>query len=188
MNDMRKTWSGINEIMGRNKRKSKPIIGLNYNQLNGNRVTHNGAELPNVLNDFLSTVGQTLAANVPDANCHYEEDLEKVNLASSFFFEPVIPSDIELEISLLPSNKAYGLCSCPVHVLTCARNILSSPSAELITLSAQSGKYTSKLKHAKIIPVYKGDDETGPSNYRPISLLSIFNRILEKTMYNRLKL
>ena len=40
----------------------------------------------------------------------------------------------------------------------------------------------------KIIPVlYKGDDETDPSNYRPISLLSVFNRIFEKVMYNRLK-
>ena len=30
-------------------------------------------------------------------------------------------------------------------------------------------------------------DETDPSNYRLISLLSVFNRIFEKTMYNRLK-
>ena len=119
MNDMKKTWSGINEIMGRNKRKSKPVIGLK--RLNGNG---NAVELPNMLNDFFSTVGQKLAANVPGANCHHKEYLAKVTFASSFFFEPVIPSDIELEISLLPSNKAYGLYSCPVCVLKCARNIL----------------------------------------------------------------
>ena len=184
MNDMKKTWSGINEIMGRNKRKSKPIVGLK--RLNGSGVAQNAAELPNVLNDFFSTVGPKLAANVPDANCHHKEYLANFNLTSSFFFELVIPSDIELEISLLPSNKAYGLYSCPVRVLKCARNILSSPLAELINLSVQSGKYPSKLKHAKIIPVYKGDDETDPSNYRPISLLSVFNRIFDKKMYNRL--
>ena len=76
---------------------------------------------------------------------------------------------------------------CPVRVLKCAKNILSSPLAELINRCVQTGKNPSKLKHAKIIPVYKGDDETDPSNYRPISLLSVFNRIFEKTMYNRLK-
>lgn len=59
--DLKKTWPGINEIMGRNKRKSKPIIDLK--RLNGNGVTHNAAELPNVLNNFFSTVGQKLAAN-----------------------------------------------------------------------------------------------------------------------------
>ena len=134
-------------------------------------------EFPNVLNDFFSMVGQKLAANVPDSNCHSNEYLTNTNFSTSFFFELVISSDIELEISLLPSNKAYGLYSCPIRVLKCAKSILSSPLAEPINLSVQSGKYPSKLKHAKIIPVYKGDDETDPGNYRPISLLSVFNII-----------
>ena len=51
-----------------------------------------------------------------------------------------------------------------------AKNILSSPLVEFINLSVQSGKYPSELKHAKIIPVYKCYDETGPSNYSPPSI------------------
>lgn len=47
--------------------------------------------------------------------------------------------------------------------------------------------FLSKLKQAKTIPVYKSDDETEPGNYRPISLLSIFNRIFENFMYRQLK-
>ena len=42
-------------------------------------------------------------------------------------------------------------------------------------------------KKAKVVPVYKNDDETESGNYRPISLLSTFNRIFEKLMYHRLK-
>ena len=49
------------------------------------------------------------------------------------------------------------------------------------------GKYPSKLKQAKVIPVFKSEVPTDPSNYRPISLLSVFNRIFEKLMYKRLK-
>ena len=45
----------------------------------------------------------------------------------------------------------------------------------------------SKLKHAVIIPIFKDGDETDPSNYRPISLLSAFHRIFEKIMYDRPK-
>ena len=63
----------INEVMNRNKKKSKPVFGLK--RLNGNGVTRNPAELPNVLNDFFSTVGQKLAANLPDTNCHYTKYL-----------------------------------------------------------------------------------------------------------------
>ena len=42
------------------------------------------------------------------------------------------------------------------------------------------------LKIAKVIPIYKGDDAANPNNYRPISLLSVFDKLLEKLMYNRL--
>lgn len=38
---------------------------------------------------------------------------------------------------------------------------------------------------AKVIPVYKKGSRLLVSNYRPISLLSIFNKILEQLMFNR---
>ena len=179
---MKKTWTGINEVMNRNKKKSKPIFGLKRLKRNG--VTCNPVEIPNLLNDFFSTVSQKLAANLPDNNCLYSEYLTNTNLTNSFFFEPLVSSDIELEISLLRSKWAYGLYPCPIRILKCTKNVLSSPLAELFNLSVQTGKYPSKLK---IIPVYQGDDETNPSNYRPIPLLSVFNKIFDKIMYNRLR-
>lgn len=42
------------------------------------------------------------------------------------------------------------------------------------------------FKVAKVIPVHKNGPTTLLNNYRPISLLSAFNRILEKLMYKRL--
>ena len=47
------------------------------------------------------------------------------------------------------------------------------------------GKYPDRMKLAKVIPIYKNEDDTEPGNYRPISLLSVYNRIFEKIMYNR---
>ena len=67
------------------------------------------------------------------------------------------------------------------------KHIIYGPLADIINMSVQSGVFPSKLEQAKAIPVTKGDDKTDPGNYRAISLLSIFNRILEKLMYHRLK-
>ena len=44
-----------------------------------------------------------------------------------------------------------------------------------------------KLKISKIIPIFKADDETNTSDFRPISLLSNFNKIFEKILYDRMR-
>ena len=43
----------------------------------------------------------------------------------------------------------------------------------------ENGVYSSTIKLAKVVP-YKSDDESDPSNYRPIPLVNVFNRIFEK--------
>ena len=57
---------------------------------------------------------------------------------------------------------------------------------DILNTSIRLGTYPSKLKMAKITPVFKGDDDTDANNYRPISLLSNFNRVFEKIICKRL--
>ena len=76
--------------------------------------------------------------------------------------------------------------SYPVKITKLAKCLLSKPLTQISNASIQKGKYPSKLKVSKVTPVFKDDDDTDHNNYRPISLLSIFNRIFEKLMYKRL--
>ena len=46
--------------------------------------------------------------------------------------------------------------------------------------------FPNMLKIAEVIPVFKGGEANDPNNYRPISLLSIFDKLLEKVMYKRI--
>ena len=46
--------------------------------------------------------------------------------------------------------------------------------------------FPESLKIAKVIPVFKADDPTLFSNYRPISIPPAFSKLFEKVMYNRL--
>ena len=50
----------------------------------------------------------------------------------------------------------------------------------------KSGIFPDKLKIAKVFPIYKSGKKYVLSNYRPISVLPCFSKILERIMYNRL--
>ena len=72
-------------------------------------------------------------------------------------------------------------------MLKYSSNVVSSTLAEIINLSISSGMYSTKLKMAKVIPMFKAEDNTNANSYRPISLLSNFNRIFEKLVYSRME-
>jgi hypothetical protein len=65
-------------------------------------------------------------------------------------------------------------------------HVLVNPLYSIITKSFESGIFPSQLKIAKIVPIYKGGDKNSPDNYRPISLLPNFSKVIEKIMCNRL--
>ena len=63
---------------------------------------------------------------------------------------------------------------------------LCEPLKYLLNLSIEKGIFPDDLKIAKVTPIYKADDKSDLSNYRPISVLSCFSKILERMIYNRL--
>jgi hypothetical protein len=61
-----------------------------------------------------------------------------------------------------------------------------SPLSHIANLSLEKGLFPSDMKISKIIPIYKNNDPTLVKNYRPISLLPAFSKIIERLVYNRL--
>ena len=104
--------------------------------------------------------------------------------ANSFYLTPVTRNEIEIE-NLNPS-KATGPFSIPTKLLKLLKEYLSKPLEILFNASFSSGTVPDNFKVARVIPVFKKGSRTQQNNYRPISLLPIFNRILEKLMYKRL--
>ena len=65
-------------------------------------------------------------------------------------------------------------------------DIFFTPLKYIFNLSLQQGMFPENLKIAKVSPVYKKDEESLLTNYRPISVLPCFSKLLERIMYNRL--
>ena len=50
----------------------------------------------------------------------------------------------------------------------------------------KTGVFPNKMKLAKVIPIYKKDDPTQVTNYRPISLQPVLSKVVEKTIAKQL--
>ena len=64
---------------------------------------------------------------------------------------------------------------------------LCEPLKYLFNLSIVKRIFPDDLKIAKVTPIYKADNSSNVSNYRPISLLPCFSKMLEWIMCNRLQ-
>ena len=61
-----------------------------------------------------------------------------------------------------------------------AATIICPSLLEMINASFKNGVFPDPLKLAKILPIHKGGSKSDPSNYRPISILSVLSKIIEK--------
>ena len=71
-----------------------------------------------------------------------------------------------------------------LRVIKGNKNLLSEPLSKLFNDSIKDGVFPTKFKLAKIIPIHKSGCKTKVSNYRPISILSVFSKIFEIIMKN----
>ena len=181
VNDTKQIWRGIKEIV-----HFKPkISGKNL------KITENNIDItdPNLVadafNKYFTNIGQDLATQIPNV---YKSPMDymKSPLSNSFWLEPVTCNEIENEISHLKLGKATGPFSIPINILRMLKNIISKPLELIFNLSFSLGIVPQSFKLANVIPVHKKGSISSLYNYRPISLLSVFNKLLEKLMCSRL--
>jgi len=94
--------------------------------------------------------------------------------------------ELRSAFDMLQTNKSVGLDEINGNVLKSVFDIIELPLFIIFKLSLKNGDFPDQLKLAKIIPIYKNGDDSLESNYRPISILSCFSKILERIMYNRI--
>lgn len=73
-------------------------------------------------------------------------------------------------------------------LLKSVRAEIESPLAHIFNLSLTTGVFPHKLKASKVVPIHKAGDKTNCDNYRPITLVNAFSKILEKIVYQKLTL
>ena len=110
----------------------------------------------------------------------------KGNYPKSMFLHETDEDEIFNVIMKQKLNKAAGFDDISINVVKYTADILCKPLSFIFNNSLTKGIFPDSLKIAKVIPIYKSGEKDIFSNYRPISVLCTFSKLLETVFYNRL--
>ena len=96
-------------------------------------------------------------------------------------------TELYIEKILRSTNvcKATGIDDVSGRFLKDGSRVLSKPVSELCNLSIKLGNFPDSCKIVKSKPLFKKGSKTNPSNYRPISLLPLISKIIEKFIHEQ---
>ena len=89
-------------------------------------------------------------------------------------------------IDQMEPKNSLDLNGISTKILKSIKYEIATPLVHLFNTSIRTGKFPSKLKTSRTVPVFKSGDPLSCDNYRPISLLSSISKILEKFVANQL--
>lgn len=170
LNNSKKFWNYVS-----NKKRSNASIPrvLHY----GDSVAEDGKSVSNLFATFFKSV--YLTGNTGRNLSYPMSEAANDNILVS-------ENEISELIKTLDIKKSAGPDGVPpLFIKYCVRH-LTKPLSLIYNLSLREGCFPLKWKASYVIPIFKSGDRSTVSNYRPISKISIFAKILEKIVYKNI--
>ena len=89
-------------------------------------------------------------------------------------------------IKNLKNGKAAGPDKIPTTIIKDVGDIITKPLTMIFNSSLTNGVFPDIWKIARITPIFKSGAKNDVNNYRPISVISVFSRILERIVHDQL--
>lgn len=150
----------------------------------------------NLANKFFANVGSDLASDIllhlptnTPTSPHTTSSTVIHSDSSPLGSMALLPTDcreIEYIILNLKDNCAVGWDGIPTSVIKGAKNTLIPILNHIFNLCLLTGTFPHVFKKALVHPIYKSGDRHNINNYRPISVLSVLSKVLEKIINRRL--
>ena len=179
--DSSMAWRIIREALNR-KSKSDLHESISHN----NRQITDKLEIANTFTTHYknAAVDKIKALN---SDMKFEQFLsEKDKMTNTFKLNSISRMETWFFIKSVPPKNSQGFDGISSKLMNSAASNLVIPMTTIINKCFSTGSFPTQLKTAKISPVFKkGNPE--PSNFRPISLLSCFSKVIEKAAANQLE-
>ena len=182
-NNSKKLWGILNKILGKTKNKKDMTDEMIVNGVKES----NSKAISDAFGKYYSEIGKNMSAEIdkkgPVINpVTYENN----HVNQNCFFFPTNSIEIERHIKSLKQSNSKGFDGLSNNIL---KSIYPSilPALNIIfNKSIESGIFPECMKIAIVKPLYKAKSKLEICNYRPISLLPVISKILEKIIHSRL--
>ena len=108
------------------------------------------------------------------------------NRQCSFSLNTVHPDQVNKIISSLNNSSAFGLDQIDTSIIKLVKAEILPSVTHIINLSITTRKFPSAWKKTKVVPLHKKDDPLDPKNYRPVAIVPILSKVLERVLFNQM--
>lgn len=177
----KKIWNLLNSMIKGHNDKTSIIAEL---IVDGKKLT-DSSSICNSLNKHFSSIGKSVTRDI-DANPNAHKQYLRKRNTRVLLLSPATELEIEKVIASLPLKNSRGLDNLS-NILICKLKFsIRLPLMILVNKSFYDGVFPKLMKIAKVYALHKGGLKSHLDNYRPISLLSVLSKMLEKVVQKRI--
>lgn len=185
-NSPKEAWKKINQVANIHKNQNHASNLL--------KLSINPSSSIDAVNTFFANIGSELAYNITRSQKQNSVKLSefhsptltgKSSLNSMAMFT-VDSDEIEHTILNLKDKCAVGWDGISTTLVKASRHILIPLLCHIFNASLTTGIFPQSFKKAIVHPIFKSGDRDSVTNYRPISVLTVFSKIFEKIINKRL--
>lgn len=170
-------WENIALLNGSKKKKSSTP----------EKISHNGEELTNLYS--IANAFNKVFTSLPDyhSNSQLNDFVHSRSpTMNSLYLHPTDNEEVSAIIRKLKSSSSAGIDNVSPKIIKRLRYEITPLLVHLINQIFISGIYPENYKTAIVVPLHKSESTEEINNYRPISILTVFNKIVERVLHNRL--
>ena len=143
-------------------------------------------DIANQFNTFFINIGANLAKNIEYQGIKNHNHYLTETYNNAFEFTEIDDMTVKKVIDSLQAKNSSGFDGYSTKSLKHITPAIIKPLTLLTQQVLTTGIFPDKLKLAKVIPIYKKGEQALINNYRPISLLPVISKVLEKIIANQI--
>ena len=178
-NDSRQIWKNVKSWL--NWTTSGAPTQLFY----AGRIENRPIRMAECMNSYFVNKIENLIANLDPSEADPLSNLHRLmsNRKCVFSLKPVHPEMVEKLICNLKNSGSVGLDFIDTSTIKLAKSEITPAITHIINLSIKQSKFPNEFKKAKVVPLHKKDDVLNPKNYRPVAILPVFSKLLERAVF-----